>query len=157
MCVWAAKNSPMVINSGPAVLYSLLYMSTAQILFTPARIEELLSQSRTNNARLSITGLLIFRDGAFMQLLEGPQAAVEGLFRKIKADERHYAIVTLAEGPIPQRRFPRWSMDFRNLRDPAVRKLPGLHEFDDSVFNASELSTEPALAIQLLKVFQDAK
>jgi len=146
----------MVTKNGSAGLFSLLYMSTAQILFTPARMEELLSQSRRNNARDGVTGLLIFRDGTFMQLLEGPQEAVQIRFRKIKADERHYAVVTLFEGPIAERRFPNWSMDYRNLRDPEVRKLPALKEFDTEVFNSGELATDPSLAIQLVKVFQGA-
>jgi hypothetical protein len=130
-------------------------MSTAQILFTPARIEELLHQSRVNNTREGITGLLIFRDGTFMQVLEGPQEAVERLYRKVKADERHYAVVTLFEGPITERRFPRWAMDFRNLRDPDVRKLPGFNEFDGVTFHPGELTTDPGLAFRLLKVFQE--
>lgn len=132
-------------------------MSTAQILFTPARIEELLTCSRAKNARLGITGLLVFRDGTFMQLLEGPQAVVEALFRKIKADERHYALVTLIEGPVPQRSFPNWSMEFRNLRDPAVRKLPGFEEFDDTSLNAAEFSTDPSRAVKLLQIFRSGK
>ena len=147
----------MVIQSGPGVLYSLLYMSTAQILFTPARLQELLEQSRTNNARDGITGLLVFRDGAFMQILEGPQPAVQRRFRKIKADERHYALVTLSEGPIAQRSFPDWSMEFRNLRDTAVRRLPAFEEFVDMPLSPTEFSAEPALALNLLKVFRDAK
>lgn len=147
----------MVIQTGPGVLYSLLYMSTAQILFTPARLQKLVEQSRANNARDGITGLLVFRDGNFMQILEGPQPAVERLFRKIKADERHYAIVTLNEGPITKRNFPDGSMEFRNLRDPSVRRLPAFAEFADTPLSPTEFSAEPALALSLLKIFGGAK
>jgi len=147
----------MVIHTSPAVLYSYLYMSTAQVLFTPARLEELLTRSRANNARLGITGILAFRDGAFMQFIEGPQIAVETLFRKLKVDERHYAIVTLAEGPVSHRRFPRSPMDFRNLRDPAVRLVPGFEEFRDTSLTDTEFAYEPARAVRLLRLFQDGK
>ncbi len=146
----------MVMQNGSAGLYSLLYMSTAQILFTPARIEELLTQSRRNNTLAGITGVLIFRDGTFMQLLEGARDAVEAAFRKIKADERHYAVVTLIEGPIGERRFPKWSMDFRNLRDPEIRKLLEANDFDADAFNSGEIATDPSLAVQLLAKFQHA-
>jgi len=77
----------MVTTKGSTVLHSVLYVSTAQVLFTAPRMEELLAKSRTSNARQQITGLLLYRDGAFMQFLEGPEGAVERLFRRIKADE----------------------------------------------------------------------
>ena len=144
----------MAIISRVSPLYSLLYMSTAQILFTPARMDELLEQSRRNNARAGITGLLVFRDGAFMQLLEGPEQAVQELMRKIRTDERHYAIVTLTEGPIAKRSFPDWSLDYHNLRDPEVRKLPGFEEYADVPLNVAEFSAEPSMALQLLQVFK---
>ena len=147
----------MVTKNGSAGLFSLLCMSTAQILFTPARMEELLTQSRRNTARDEVTGLLIFRDGTFMQLLEGTREVIETRFRKIKADERHYAVVTLFEGPITERYFPTWSMDYRNLRDPEVRKLQALKDFDTEAFNSGEFATDPSLAVHLLKIFQGVK
>jgi hypothetical protein len=144
----------MVINPGSAVLDSLLYISTAQVLFTPTRLEELVSASRIQNARLGITGQLLFRDGAFMQWLEGPADAVEKLWRKIRTDERHYAVVTLSEGSIRERHFPESPMGFRNLRDPAVRQLPGFDEFRDTPLSTTEFSSEPARAVRLLALLK---
>lgn len=145
----------MVSTKGSTVLRSVLYVSTAQVLFTPPRMEELLVQSRANNARQQITGLLLYRDGAFMQFLEGPEAAVERLFRRIRADERHFAVVTLSEGVVPQRRFPDRPMDFYNLRDRAVRQLPGFaEEFLETTLSMAEFGDEPDRAMQLLRVFE---
>jgi hypothetical protein len=145
----------MVLAKRSSVLYSLLYVSTAQVLFTPPRIEELLATSRANNARDHITGLLLFRDGAFMQFIEGPEAAVERVFRKIKADERHFAIETISEGSIPRRRFPGSPMGFCNLRDHAVRQLPGFAEFSDTMLSTAEFASEPERAMQLLRLFEN--
>ena len=149
-----ANMASMVTTKGSTVLHSVLYVSTAQVLFTPPRMEELLVRSRENNVRHQITGLLLYQDGAFMQFLEGPEAAVERLFRKIRADERHFAIVTISEGAIPCRRFPDCPMGFRNLRDRAVRQLPGFEEFEDTMLSTAEFSQEPDRAMQLLRVFE---
>ncbi|EDY19180.1 BLUF domain protein [Chthoniobacter flavus Ellin428] len=149
-----ANIGTMVTTKGSTVLHSVLYVSTAQVLFTAPRMEELLTKSRASNARQQITGLLLYRDGAFMQFLEGPEGAVERLFRKIKADERHFAIVTISEGAIPQRRFPDSPMGFHNLRDHAVRALPGFAEFAETSLSMSEFCDEPGRAMQLLGVFE---
>jgi hypothetical protein len=144
----------MVTTKGSTVLHSVLYVSTAQVLFTPPRLNELLSASRVNNARQQITGLLLYRDGAFMQFLEGPMGAVERLFRRIKTDERHFAIVTIAEGAIAHRHFPDLPMGFHNLRDQAVQQLPGFDEFAETTLAMSEFCDEPDRAMQLLRLFQ---
>jgi hypothetical protein len=144
----------MVTTKGSTVLHSVLYVSTAQVLFTPPRMDELLATSRTNNARQQITGLLLYRDGAFMQFLEGPMGAVERLFRRIKADERHFALVTLSERAIPHRHFPDLPMGFHNLRDQAVRQLPGFAEFAETTLAMSEFCDKPARAMQLLRLFE---
>lgn len=144
----------MVTTKGSTVLHSVLYVSTAQVLFTPPRLEELLTVSRANNARQQITGLLLYRDGAFMQFLEGPMGEVERLYRKIKTDDRHFAIVTISEGAIPHRLFPDLPMGFHNLRDQAVRQLPGFAEFAETSLSMSEFCDEPDRAMQLLGVFE---
>lgn len=147
----------MVSTKGSTLLHSLLYISTAQVLFTPPRMEELLTASRQSNARHQITGLLLFQDGAFMQFLEGPATAVERLYRKIKVDERHFAVVTISEGEVSARRFPNRPMDFRNLRDRAVRQLPGFAEFSETSLSMSEFIDEPDRAMQLLSLFESGK
>lgn len=144
----------MVNTKGSIVLHSVLYVSTAQVLFTPPRMEELLAKARASNARHQVTGLLLFRDGAIMQFLEGPEGAVAGLFRRIRADDRHFAVVTISEGAAPRRRFPDCPMGFRNLRDRAVRRLPGFEEFEDTMLSIVEFGQEPDRAMQLLRLFE---
>ena len=58
-------------------LVSLIYVSSGVRVLTDAEIFEILTQSRRNNERCGITGLLLYRDGNLMQVLEGPGAAVK--------------------------------------------------------------------------------
>jgi len=77
-----------------------------------ADVREILAVSRVNNARDGVTGGLLFSEGCFAQVLEGPQDAVEAAFERIQCDARHSEVVVLQNGPIPKRDFPDWSMAF---------------------------------------------
>ncbi|HEY5718903.1 MAG TPA: BLUF domain-containing protein, partial [Gammaproteobacteria bacterium] len=62
-------------------LYRLIYVSSATVELSLVQLNQLLQRARTKNAALEITGLLLYCDGSFLQLLEGPQGAVEQLYR----------------------------------------------------------------------------
>ena len=50
-----------------------------------------------------------------MQLLEGPQTVVSGLFDIIHTDRRHTAVQRLLFKPVAGRLFPKWHMGLLNL------------------------------------------
>lgn len=91
-------------------LITLVYISDAADDFTPARLVELLHESRTNNDRLGITGFLVYRDGTFIQILEGRRDDVRALYERISRDARHRGIRIVLEEEIDARRFEQWSM-----------------------------------------------
>jgi hypothetical protein len=66
--------------------------------------------ARRNNPREAITGALICRHDLYLQLLEGPQAAVEARYEKIARDDRHLEVVKRVSRPVTERMFPNWAM-----------------------------------------------
>ena len=52
-------------------------------------LKELLHVSRANNERNRITGMLLYKNGHFMQVIEGEEARVTELMNIIKKDIRH--------------------------------------------------------------------
>ena len=97
-------------------LYRVLYCSRNCIPGDPEMAAEtvrgILATSRRNNARDGITGGLLFSEGCFAQVLEGPLEAVQETFERIQCDERHGEVTVLETGPIEARDFPDWSMAF---------------------------------------------
>lgn len=91
-------------------LHTLVYVSHATAEQTETAVERLLLDARANNARDGITGVLLHRDGSFMQCLEGTEAAVHRTFARIQADPRHDGVIVLLDEPIPERSFPDWTM-----------------------------------------------
>jgi acylphosphatase len=104
-------------------MLAIVYISSAVHPFSEADLTALLKQSQQKNAELEITGIMLYRDGDVMQLLEGPEEAVKKLAKTIYADPRHSGIIQLVEQKISRREFPDWSMEFQNLGALRVRQL----------------------------------
>lgn len=91
----------------------LIYISTSRGVITAPELTGILAVSRRNNARVGVTGLLVAGRRRFLQALEGPADAVETTFRRIGADPRHFAVVTLRRDQVRTRTFPDWTMGFQ--------------------------------------------
>ncbi|RII90883.1 BLUF domain-containing protein [Clavibacter californiensis] len=131
-----------------------VYTSTATRQMTDDELGELLGQCIRNNEQAGLTGLLLHRDGTFMQVLEGPHDAVESVFAAIEADERHTDVRLLLDEEIPARQFPAWSMGFRTVDDATLRQLRGYDDFLDRPASAAARPDAPSRARWLLEWFR---
>ncbi|MCU0899899.1 MAG: BLUF domain-containing protein [Cypionkella sp.] len=80
--------------------------------FDGAMLNAILFDARRCNTRDGITGALICRDDLFLQLLEGPEAAVEAAYGRILRDDRHVEVRALSRRVLPDdgRMFGAWAM-----------------------------------------------
>ena len=90
-------------------LFRLIY-SSKPFGFDDAALNGILIIARRNNLRDAITGALICRHDVYLQLLEGPQAAIEARYVSIARDDRHLEVVKRVSGPVTERLFPSWAM-----------------------------------------------
>jgi hypothetical protein len=97
-------------------IHGLIYVSHSK---TDAReetavdtIRDILTTSRLKNARLGVTGALLFSESCFIQVLEGQKNAVESVFEAIECDVRHRDVTLLSFREMPHRRFSKWSMAY---------------------------------------------
>jgi Sensors of blue-light using FAD len=72
-------------------------------------------RARARNARDGITGLLVFDGIRFCQHVEGPRDAVRALLQRLEADPRHTAMKLLHQGPLAQRRYPRFEIGMADV------------------------------------------
>ena len=135
-------------------MISLIYVSSAVNKFSKPELLALLEQSRLKNFDLDITGMLLYRDGNFIQVLEGPPDAVRQLFETIKADPRHHGVLRLMERPIQQRQFSDWSMGFKDLDEPSLDELPGYNEFMNLPLDSEAYRSNPGFAHKLIELFR---
>lgn len=139
---------------GAFPLACLCYVSAATRLFAASDLEALLGQSRSRNATLGLTGLLLYCDGSFMQYLEGPRAGLDAVWQSIQRDPRHKHVSLVFQAEVAARRFADWRMafratdrpDFESLVEAARADAAPAHETGDAV---------PRMVADLLRHFWD--
>ena len=136
------------------LVFFLTYASTATWHLSKSDLNELLAQCRKNNANLGITGLMLYKDGNFMQVLEGEESMVRSIYAKISSDPRHKGEILLQQGALEERQFPGWSMGYRNLDSQEARSIPGYSEFLNTPLTGQEFSANPGRAHKLLLSFK---
>jgi len=103
----------------PAV-FQIFYVSRATAGLDDAHVQSILHASRRHNARLDVTGCLLFSGHCFAQVLEGAEPVVSALARGITADPRHVGVRLLARTRRDERDYADWSMGYLydlNLED----------------------------------------
>lgn len=111
------------------MLIRCIYTSKATRAISSDDIKDILAKARAKNAELDITGMLLFDQGAFFQVLEGPDRAVDKLYKKILRDKRHTTLSKVLQEPIVKRDFGDWTMGFPGLTANHLKKIPGLNDF----------------------------
>jgi hypothetical protein len=134
----------------------VVYVSHAVKPFTEAELVTLLERTRLRNQRAGITGMLLYKDGNFMQVLEGEASVVDATLTRIERDPRHTGLVVIEEGSHKEREFGDWSMAYRNLNDTAVHAMPGYSQFMNLHFDPGELAGSASVCRELLQLFRDS-
>jgi len=118
-------------------IFFLTFVSAATELCTDEELVRLLDTCRRNNSKRGITGLLLYHEGSFIEIIEGPQNTIEWLFiNKILHDKRHHQVIKLISGIAPHRSFPDWSMGFERVdRKCMDERLPNFNTILESHSN----------------------
>ena len=129
-------------------LLRAVYISSARHDLRDEELAAILDVSRRNNAARGITGALAYHDRAFVQVLEGPEAAVEALLVTIARDLRHTELTVCDRARVDERAFGTWSMGWVRPSDlaragfdpgaPFLRDSPS--EVANAMFEAFRLS-----------------
>jgi hypothetical protein len=136
------------------VIYSLVYVSSATSLFSRSELVDILEQSRRNNAAMDVSGMLLYKEGNLMQVLEGERAAVESLYAKIGRDPRHKGLLMLLDEVRKERQFADWSMAFTDLEGAEAKATPGYSQFLGTPLTGAEFGSDPSLCQRLLTTFK---
>jgi hypothetical protein len=134
-------------------LFSLIYVSSAAPDLKLVDLEGILEASVRNNKPRDITGMLLYVGGGFLQSLEGEEAAVIEMYRKIETDPRHQGIVVIERTPIESRSFPTWSMGFKYLGVEDSSKREVFRNLINSGFSPATRDVKPGAALAMLREF----
>lgn len=129
-----------------------VYLSSARQAFSAADLAQILETSRRRNAAARVSGMLLFGNNRFLQLLEGPGPAVERTYRRVLGDARHRDPMLVYDGIGEPQRFTEWPMAF--MRAECVRDVPTVAPLIDL---ADGDYLRPLRADTALKLFLDLR
>jgi hypothetical protein len=110
-------------------LVHCIYASAATRDLDEAELVALLNHARAANARRGVTGMLVYSDGSFFQVIEGAQEVVEALLDRIALDPRHERLTRIIHEPIARRTFGEWTMGYARMTADDLRAVDGLNDF----------------------------
>lgn len=136
-------------------MHYLVYISAAEYLMEDEDLRDILEASRRNNTKLGVTGLLLYHEGNFIQVLEGDKAVIGELYDKISIDNRHAYIFKMVQGQLDKRNFPDWSMGFKTLTTAEFNQLNGFRELEKDTFTSPDDTGKPHPVMVLINSFVD--
>ena len=136
--------------------YQLAYTSFSVLPLQETTLSDILEGSRRNNNRDEITGILMYEDRTFFQVLEGEQSAVEDCYyKRIFNDPRHCGLSLIWHGLAKRREFSDWAMGYvgpreigRHTKD-TFTSLDDLNDDETSPANSKDLALELARSVYL--------
>lgn len=122
-------------------LIELSYLSEAVSDFSFLGLIRLLDSARRFNKNNGVTGILLYDNQQFGQIIEGERADVMKAWRRIQDDKRHHRIELLEIREIAERSYPNWLLRFYGgetlTRDypPLIDMVGGMDKFSLDLMN----------------------
>lgn len=98
------------------VIYTSEYTGTASQFQQDC--DHIKAAASVHNREHHITGVLLYCERRFLQIIEGPVDEIEQLMTRLEQDTRHVNIERILTTSIQERRFDQWSMDCIELSKP---------------------------------------
>jgi hypothetical protein len=147
----ASENMSVETPTKDHAMYSLAYCSYAPEKMSVESLAMLQKKAALNNLQNDVTGMLLYKRGIFLQVLEGEITAVLTTYDKIRKDPRHIDVTPIYSDFIAARKFKGWAMGFRNLEELAATASTDYPDYMNP-FSAAEFS-DPTAVHRLMLFF----
>jgi hypothetical protein len=132
-------------------LHCLIYTSVATQKMTDDYLKSILEKSRPKNIALSVTGMLLYLDPFFVQVLEGEKNVITDIFKKISQDPLHHKVSLILKKPINERSFSHWAMGFNKIDEAHIDSVVSLDEF----YKSESFNRHPKDIVELFDMFKN--
>lgn len=92
--------------------YAIVYVSSALKDLEESEIKTILAKSVVWNNSHDLTGILLFSEGNFFQVIEGEESAIKDLYESIKQDPRHHNVLQIFGKEIHRDAYDGYKADF---------------------------------------------
>jgi hypothetical protein len=134
------------------VLRRIIYTSKAKKKFSKRNLLDLLHEARAYNTLDNITGILMHREGCFLQVIEGESNVINNLVTRLKRDARHNEFKIIFDSSVNNRFFSNWAMGCADFDQPELSLIPGIRtDLSDPKVIESLINNLPEVATFLLE------
>ncbi|MBJ6367826.1 BLUF domain-containing protein [Snuella sedimenti] len=127
------------------MLKTICYISDSQNFKSEDNLLNLYNKAKTNNLKHNITGILIYKNGNFLQVLEGEQEMVDNTFKRISLDSRHKNIIKVINTTVEQRIFEDYNFGFTTIDNR--NELNNLNDYLEWLKDADSKSANKVIAM----------
>lgn len=137
---------------------TVIYSSVSPAVPDGGTVLSILRTARMTNKAHGIRGVLLLADRMYMQVLEGPDEAVDTLMGNICRDPRHGCIVwwLVEEGAGHAPIFADWTMAFARVGEVEARPEEGLEAMAHASLHAILAAHPDRAASRILRGFLQA-
>ncbi len=132
-------------------LHCLIYTSIATQKMPDEELKAILAKARPHNCQLQITGMLLYQDPFFMQILEGEEDIIQQQFERIAKDSRHHKVSIIYKKSIDERNFSDWTMGFNKIDNPAINYTVSLKE----IYDKGSFTDQSKFVLKLMEMFKN--
>ena len=134
--------------------HCIVYFSSWTEPFREEDLSTVLEQSRRNNNKTGITGVILYVRGNVIQVLEGEKEAINTLYQRIERDQRHTNIIPVLNRPITQRLFAAWSMGYETITTRQLEEIRTIVDLDNN--ETAGTPSDDHIILKTIKVFYES-
>ena len=134
--------------------HCIVYFSSWTEPFQEEDLSTVLKQSRQNNNKTGITGVILYVRGNVIQVLEGEKEAINTLYERIERDQRHTNVIPVLNRPIAQRLFAAWSMGYETITTRQLEEIKTILDLDSN--ETSSTLSGNHIILKTIKVFYES-
>lgn len=134
--------------------HCIVYFSSWTEPFREEDLSTVLKQSRRNNDKTGITGVMLYVRGSVIQVLEGEKEALDTLYQRIERDPRHTNVSPVLNRPITQRLFAAWSMGYETISARQLEEIKAIVDLDSD--DGIVTTPNDHIILKTIKVFYDS-
>ena len=135
-------------------MIQLSYISSATHPMSAEDLNQLLAECRSYNAAHGITGMLLYANSTFLQVLEGEEDAIDEVLERIRNDPRHTDLHLLGRKQIEQREYSAWSMGLQKISTRQLKKIEGLQDLSEDDIDVAYLEQNSTIVPILMNHFR---
>lgn len=148
-------NNPTTPPAVTPDLTMLIYTSSAHREMTQPELDKILQKSRINNVRRQVTGVLLYKTGNFLQVMEGAEKSVLEVFAVVSKDPRHHQVTMILKRPIYRREFSNWAMGFARMDDISPSRIAGFTSYMLETMSEIPYGTGGSIANEFMEAFRE--